>query len=378
MAVAVISEFNPFHNGHAYLIDAAKKLADAPVIAVMSGSFTQRGEVALTDKYSRARTALENGVDLVIELPCAYAVSNAQRFAYCGVHIAKSFDCVKHLAFGCECGSIEALSSALSAAQDPRVNEIIASKMNEGDYYPRALQLAVKEVSGDKIADVFSSPNNILAIEYLKNLSDTNITPLAIKRKFVSHDSVNACGEFASASFVRNALRGGESAEKYLPSAPSKITYPENLERVTLYKLRTMSADDFRLLPDVKEGLENRIVYAVKNYNSVDEIISFVKTKRYTHARLRRIITCALLGITEKLQTTPIEYARVLGFTNVGASLLKSCRLEVISSVSKADKSNKNISDLLSADISATDIASLAYDEVGRCGSDFKNQIVKV
>ncbi len=378
MAVAVISEFNPFHNGHAYLIDSAKKLTDAPVIAIMSGSFTQRGEVALTDKYSRAKTALENGVDLVIELPCVYAVSNAQRFAYGGVRIAKSFDCVNHLAFGCECGRVEDLNSAVSASQDPRVNKIVASKMNEGDYYPRALQLAVKEVFGDKVSDVFSSPNNILAIEYLKNLSDTNITPLAIKRKSVAHDSVKTCGKFASASFVRNALRSGKSAEKYLPSVPSKITYPENLERITLYKLRTMSADDFRLLPDVKEGLENRIAYAVKNYNSVEEIISYVKTKRYTHARLRRIITCALLGITEKLQTTPIEYARVLGFTNVGASLLKSCRLEVISSVARVDKSSKNILDLLSADISATDIASLAYDEIGCCGSDFKSQIVKV
>lgn len=378
MAVAVISEFNPFHNGHAYLINEIKRLTNEPVIAVMSGSFTQRGEVALTDKYSRAKTALENGVDLVIELPCAYAVSNAQRFAYCGVHIAKSFGCVNRLAFGCECGSIEDLKSAVFAAKDSRVNEIVALKMNEGDYYPRALQFAVKEVYGDKTAQVFSSPNNILAVEYLKNLSDSNITPLAIKRKAVAHDSADACGKFASASFVRSAIRRGESAEKYLPSLPAKITNPKNLERAVLYKLRTMSAADFALLPDVKEGLENRIAHAVKNYNSVNEIIDFVKTKRYTHARLRRIITCALLGITEKLQTTPIEYARVLGFTNIGASLLKSCRLEVISSVSKADKSNKNILDLLSADISATDIAALAYDEVYGCSSDYKNQIVKV
>lgn len=378
MAVAVISEFNPFHNGHAYLINEIKRLTNEPVIAVMSGSFTQRGEVALTDKYSRTKTALKNGVDLVIELPCAYAVSNAQRFAYCGVHIAKSFDSVSRLAFGCECGSVEDLKKAVFASKDSRVNEIVASKMNEGDYYPRAMQSAVRKIYGENTAQVFSSPNNILAVEYLKNLSDSDITPLAIKRKAVAHDSLRTCGEFASASFIRTVIRRGESAEKYLPSLPDRITYPANLEKAALYKLRMMSTFDFSLLPDVKEGLENRIFNAVKKYNSIKEIIDCVKTKRYTHARIRRIITCALLGITEKLQTTPVEYARVLGFTKEGATLLKSCRLDVISSVSKADRKNKNISDLLSVDITATDIAALAYDEICGCSSDYKNQIVKV
>lgn len=378
MAVAVISEFNPFHNGHKYLIETAKKLTNEPVIAIMSGSFTQRGEAAVTDKFSRAKTALENGVDLVLELPTVYAVANAQRFAFGGVQIAKSFDCVNYLAFGCESGNVDSLKNALNAVESPAVNEIVSQKMSEGDYYPRALQSAVNEIFGEETAKVLSSPNNILAVEYLKNLSDTDIQPLAVKRIGTGHDSDKACEEFASASLVRSILRNGENAEKYVPSVASKITFPENLERIMLYKLRMMSAKDFLLLPDVNEGLENRIADAVKKYNYLEEIISSVKTKRYTHARLRRIMTCALLDITENLQRTPIEYVRVLGFTKEGASLLKSCHLAVITSVAKAMKADSNITRLLKKDVLATDIAALAYSDIDRCGNDYIKQIVKM
>lgn len=378
MALAVISEFNPFHNGHKYLIQTAKKLTNEPVIAIMSGSFTQRGEVALTDKFSRAKTALENGVDLVLELPAVYAVANAQRFAFCGVQIAKSFDCVNYLAFGCESGNVDSLKNALNAIENPAVNEITSKKMGGGDYYPRALQSAVSEVFGKETAEVLSTPNNILAVEYLKNLSDTDIQPLAVKRIGTAHDSEETCGEFASASLVRSILRQGENAEKYVPSVSTEITFPENLERIMLYKLRMMSAKDFSLLPDVNEGLENRIVDAVKNYNSLKEIIFYIKTKRYTHARLRRIMICALLDITENLQCTPIEYVRVLGFTKAGASLLKNCRLNVVTSVAKALKADSNTAKLLEKDVLATDIAALAYNEIGRRGSDYIKQIVKI
>ena len=378
MAVAVISEFNPFHNGHKYIVQTAKKRTNEPVIAIMSGSFTQRGEVAITDKFSRAKTALENGVDLVLELPTVFAVANAQRFAFGGVQIAKSFDCVNYLAFGCESGSVDSLKNALNAIESPAVNEIVSQKMSNGDYYPRALQSAVNEIFGEETAEILSTPNNILAVEYLKNLADTDIQPLAVKRIGTAHDSDEVCEEFASASLVRSILRSGENAEKYIPSVVQKITFPENLERIMLYKLRMMSAEDFSLLPDVNEGLENRIADAVKRYNSVKEIISSVKTKRYTHARLRRIMTCALLDITENLQRTPIEYVRVLGFNKEGASLLKNCRFEVVTSVAKTLKSGSNITKLLEKDVLATDIAALAYNDVDRCGNDYIQQIVKI
>ena len=378
MAVAVISEFNPFHNGHKYLVEQAKMLTNEPVIAVMSGSFTQRGEVAVTDKFSRAKTALENGVDLVVELPVVYAVASAQRFADSGVRIAKAFDCVNYLSFGCENDNIIELKAAADALGNAEVREIISVQMKQGCYYPRAVEAAIREVFGNKTAEIIRTPNNILAVEYLRSLGNCKIKPLPIMRKGTEHDSDKVCGELASASHIRSLLRSGESAYKYLPSVPENITYTENLERILLYKLRMMNAEDFAKLPDVSEGLENRISDAVRNYNSVGEIISAVKTKRYTHARLRRIMTCALLDITESLQCTPIEYVRVLGFTNTGASLLKNCRIKVVTSVAKSLKSDSNISKLLEKDVLATDIAALAYNDVGRCGSDYVEQIVKI
>lgn len=378
MAVAVVSEFNPFHNGHKYLVQKAKSLTNEPVIAVMSGSFTQRGEVAVTDKFSRAKTALENGVDLVLELPCVYAVANAQRFAFCGVHIAKSFDCVNYLAFGCENDNIEVLKSASLALENPQVRKVLNAEMKNGSYYPRAVEKAVRAVFGDETADILTTPNNILAVEYLRNLKDCNIRPLPVMRKGTAHDSDDACGGFASASFVRSLLRRGEDAENYLPAFTNEITYPENLERALLYKLRMMSARDFRKLPDVNEGLENRIIDAVHDYNSVEEITTAVKTKRYTHARLRRIMTCALLDITEVHQRTPVDYVRVLGFTKTGAALLKNCRLDVVTSTSKALKKGSNIKKLLEKDILSTDIAALAYNRVHICGSDYTRSIIKI
>ena len=375
MAVAVVSEFNPFHNGHKYLLETAKNITNEGVIAVMSGSFTQRGEVALTDKFTRAKTALNNGADLVIELPVVYAVSNAQRFARCGVEIAKAFDCVNYLAFGCENDDVDELIKASKAIENQEVKLKINEEMKNGNYYPRAVEYAVRSVFGDKTADILTSPNNILAVEYLRNLTD-KIKPLPIMRKGVEHDSTVTSENIASASQIRALLRNEKIAESFLPEIPTQITYTENLELITLYKLRSMTSEDFAKLPDVNEGLENRIYEAVNKYNSIKEIIEAVKTKRYTHARIRRIITCALLGITEQMQNSDVNYARVLGFTSEGAKMLKECKLEVVTSVAKALK-NENIRDMLEKDVYATDISALAYNKMLDKGIDFTTPIIK-
>ena len=230
MATAVICEFNPFHNGHKYLLEKAKKITGQPIVAIMSGSFVQRGEVAVTDKFSRAKIALENGADLVVELPAVYAVSNAQRFASCGAHIAKAFDCVDTLAFGCESESADLLLSASKAINDERVKILLKEEMKNGNYYPRAVENSVRTVFGDETADVLTSPNNILAVEYIKSLGDSKVKPLPILRTGTQHDSELMVGNFASASQVRKMLRAGECAKDFVPSVPCEITYPQLLE----------------------------------------------------------------------------------------------------------------------------------------------------
>ena len=378
MAVAVICEFNPFHNGHRYLLGEAKRITGGKALAVMSGSFTQRGETAVCSKFDRAKIALENGADLVIELPTVYAVANAERFAKGGVETAKLFSCVEYLAFGCEDDDLELLIRAAFARDDMRVKEIVARQMYGGDYYPRAYERAVRQVFGDDIADIIAKPNNILAAEYIRALNGSGIKPLPIKRKGAQHDSDITDGEYASASYIRKLLRSGKDTGKLLPEVPLDITYPEKLDTALLYRLRNMTAEELRLLPDVSEGLENRIITAARSCSTVEELINEVKTKRYTRARICRILTCALIGVTRELQNKEARHARVLGFTPEGEKMLKTCMGEVVTSVSKAESLGGSTAELLAADIRATDVAALAYGTVKPCGADYLTKIIKI
>ena len=377
MATAIICECSPFHNGHAWLFRTAKLLTGAETIAVMSGSFTQRGEVAATDKFTRAGTLLRGGADLVLELPTAYAVANAQRFAEGGVRVAKAFACVDTLAFGCETEDLGILETAANALRSERVNELIARQMQEGGYYPRALQGAVETVYGSDVAAAVSSPNNILAVEYLRALRGTGIRPLPLRRQGAAHDSDKPSGSYASASRIRAMLRAGGDVSAYLPEIPERVTRPELLDRAVLARLRTMTADELRAVPDVGEGLEHRVLKAAGQCGSVEELLQSVKTKRYTHARLRRVVTAAFLGLTKELSDRDVSYARVLGMTDRGAGLLCSCRCEIVTSPAAALRESGEINDFLQLDIRAADLAALAYEPVLPSGSDFCTRILR-
>ncbi len=377
MAIGIICEFNPFHNGHKYLIQKAKSLVNEPVAVVMSTSFTQRGEIAITDKFTRAKSALLGGADLVIELPVAYAVSNAEVFAKSGVKILSSFSRLTHLAFGCENSNIELLKQTADAHKNTAVQSLVAKEMQNGSYYPKAIESAVRAIYGDKPAEILATPNNVLAVEYLKALP-SNISPLPIRREGVEHDSENTENGFASASYIREQLKQGKNIAEFAPFEPTELALPDNLETALLYKLRSMSVHQLADLPDVTEGLENRIYTAVHEYNSVNEILFAVKSKRYTLARLRRILICALLNITKEIQNTEPCYARVLGFTNDGAKILKSCTLPVITSVKKGLSLGGNTEKLLKTEIFATDVFSLAVNPPKKCGADFTTPIIKI
>lgn len=377
MSTAIICELNPFHYGHEYLLRTARLLTGEDNIAIMSGSFTQRGEVAVCDKFTRAKTALRYGADLVVELPTAHAVANAQRFAEGGVRIAQAFSDVRQLAFGCEDADPDILYTAANALNSERVNALIAAEMRGGGYYPRALEAAVRTIYGDAVAAAVSSPNNILAVEYLRALEGTGIRPLPIQRKGAAHDSQVVSGRYASASHIRSVLRAGGAAKGLLPETPPRVTYPELLDRAVLYCLRTMTAEELRMLPEVGEGLEQRILDAAGRARSVEELLMLVKTKRYTHARLRRIVTCAFLGLTEKLQTRTVGYVRVLGFTDAGERMLRSCRCEIVTSAAKALRKNDENAAHLHMDVRSADLAALAYREIMPSNSDFSTKILR-
>lgn len=380
---AVICEFNPFHNGHKYLLSEIRNQGYECIICVMSGSFTQRGDVAITDKWERTRVALENGADLVIELPVPFAVASAQRFAKGGVDIIKATGVVDKIFFGSECGDIKLIEKAAFATKNAEVTAALGEYMDKGYYYPQALEQAVKDIYGTELSAILASPNNTLGVEYVKELTGSGIECGTINRIAVEHDSCDTRGEFASASLIREMIFNNEDVKAFVPEGnfwnPAMIEYGE---RAVLFKLKSMSLEDFKNLPDVSEGLENRILNAVRECNSLEELLKEIKTKRYTMARLRRIITSALLGITKDLQNSPMPYLRILGMTDKGklalSEISKNTHLPIVTSVAQALKClDDNAKEMLMCDIRATDIRTIFERTISKSGKDFTEAFIK-
>ena len=376
----VICEYNPFHNGHKYLLEQIKSDNNS-VIAVMSGSFTQRGDVAIADKFSRAETAVKYGADLVLELPTVYACAPAETFARGAVQVLRGTGVLDSLCFGSETDDTELLKAAADIFEDERFKTELKANMESGDYYPKAVEKAAETIHSQKLAKLLSTPNNILAVEYLRALRGTDIGFKAVKRVGTNHDSNEVSGEYTSASNIRSIIKQGESFSSFTPDY--EITNPadfKNLERTVLYRMRTMNKDEIAALPDVKEGLENRIYDAVQTSGSLDELLDSVKTKRYTMSRLRRILVYALLGITADLPQTDAPYIRVLAFNKKGAELMshikKRSSLPLITNVSDGYNSlDDNAKRIFDIDIRATDIFNLATEKVGECKSDFTRKL---
>ena len=232
----VICEYNPFHNGHKYLLEQIKSDNNS-VIAVMSGSFTQRGDVAIADKFSRAETAVKYGADLVLELPTVYACAPAETFARGAVQVLRGTGVLDSLCFGSETDDTELLKAAADIFEDERFKTELKANMESGDYYPKAVEKAAETIHSQKLAKLLSTPNNILAVEYLRALRGTDIGFKAVKRVGTNHDSNEVSGEYTSASNIRSIIKQGGSFSSFTPDY--EITNPadfKNLERTVLYR----------------------------------------------------------------------------------------------------------------------------------------------
>lgn len=328
MATGIIAEFNPFHNGHKYLIAEVKKLNNnSPVVCVMSGAFVQRGDIAITDKWTRAKAALQNGADLIIELPVTFSMNTAQKFAEGAVGTLLATGIIDSLAFGSESGDITELKNAASLlADEPEdVSNKIKLFMSEGMSYPAARERAYKGLIPPKL---LSSPNDILALEYLTALVKSGNTKdiYAIQRKGVSHDSTDTSGNIASASEIRRMTANGENTADYLPCSDFPVYNSAALDTAIIAKLRTCGAEYLKNINDVAEGLENRFIKAAMECYTVNDLCMAVKSKRYTLSRLRRIAWSSLLGITKEAASLPPSYIRVIGMNDRGKMLLKQMK----------------------------------------------------
>ena len=404
--VAIIGEYNPFHNGHAYHIQKTKEITKADyVVSIISGSFVQRGNVSLIDKWAKADMALCNGVDLVIELPTVYSISSAENFAYGAIKILNSLKVVDTLSFGCEFCDLSVLQKiADTLIEEPHeFKTLLEHELSKGISFPKARENALLMYLNDirKYANILSSPNNILAIEYLKALKKTKskIKPIAIQRINVGYNELEIKNNFASATAIRQKIIENKPSglSKLMPSKSYKILYDSiqkghyvkditAFEKQIFYILRKMKIEDIANLPDIAEGLENSIKNSADSCNTISEFMNIIKTKRYTATRIQRILLYALLGITKDDMKNSYKiqpYIRVLGMNEKGKQLVSRIsnfrnKLNIITSVKKYLDSNPNkeLLNMLNIDINATNIYTLGYAKDSWSNLDYTHNMI--
>lgn len=345
--VGIISEYNPFHMGHEYQIKKLREILsnDTAVIAVMSGNYTQRGEVAVADKLVRAQAAVDCGVNLVLELPFPFSMSSAEFFAKSGVKILGEIGVVDHLVFGSESGDIDELSdiaSVMSSKEYALTLDAISSANENKDLgYPELCQLALSKVYGKDISRDFLSPNNILAIEYIKAISafGYSMTPLTVRREGAGYlDIINPMAQFQSASAIREELAiGNTSALDYVPKNARTVykkaidegKMPSDASRLDLGVISSFRLNSLSAAPDIQDaggGLYNRLCDLSADATSIISLTSMADTKKYTKARIRRAIWNSYFGVTSSDVRKLPCYTQVLAMDRVGRSVLKKIK----------------------------------------------------
>ena len=376
----VICEFNPLHNGHKYLLDAIKKETGGYTVCVMSGNFVQRGECAIIDKYRRTRMALENSADLVIELPSPFAVATAEKFAFGGVSLLDALGCCDRIYFGSESGTATELAYIAKLLKSEEFSSAVAEEIKTGDNFATSRENAVRRLAGNEAADILRKPNNILGIEYIKALETlkSSIKPYTVKRIGAAHDSADT-GVNASAKAIRECMLSGSSYSYMMPKeniyyindavkhgeAPASITY---CERSIIADLRRAKPEELRSVPDVAEGIENKIIAAAKESGCLEGLYAKIKSKRYSHARIRRIILSYFLRIDKSFNRIP--YIKVLGMNKNGLDIIKSKTntLPYVVNFSDVKKLDNYSQELFAHEAMIDDIYALMQPVVGDGG----------
>ncbi len=325
-SVGIICEYNPFHNGHIYHIKKVKELyPDYTIILVMSGNFTQRGEVSLIDKWEKTRLAL-NYVDLVVLLPFPFSTQSADIFAYGATQILKHLK-VNALVFGAE-SSYDDLYKVAKVQKEEKFHTLVKEYMSDGINYPSALSKASYSLTGIKI----DKPNDLLGVSYIKNLMDTNIHIKTIKRTNDFHQS-DLSSNIISASTIRNLLKEKKDIKKYVPKETIEAlnNYHFTEEYFPYLKYKIISENDLSIYQSVDEGIENRLKKYVIDANSLDEFINKVKCKRYTYNKIKRMLIHILCSFTkeEAKKMKNIEYINILGFNEKGKKYLNKIKKEI-------------------------------------------------
>lgn len=405
--VGLITEYNPFHNGHAYHIEKAKMLTGADrVIVVMSGDFVQRGAPAVMPKHLRTESALLSGASLIIELPVCFATGSAEYFAQGSISLLNQLGCIDSICFGSECGDLHLLKEIAQILADEPIEYQTALKqaLKEGASFPAARQEALN-IYSDKYSEILASPNNILGIEYLKALSKihSKMEPFTIKRIGAGYHDMDIDGQFSSATAIRSdiyQLADVNSSSESLPLTHIQTQVPSSCHELMKKNYQTrypVKADDFSLLLkakllsetagslshylDMSPELANRILRLRNDYLSFEQFCDLLKTKELTRSRISRSFIHVLLGITNDWLTAikaPAPYARILGFRRDHADLLgilkRTSDIPLITSPARAVLADTAYQ-MLELDIYASDLYESVITDL--YGTPFHNELTK-
>lgn len=373
----IICEYNPFHSGHAYHIEKTKEAlgGDAYIVCVMSGNFVQRGDFAVFNKHTRAKMAVLCGVDVVIELPTPYALQSARDFAKAGVYLLDSLGVCKYLSFGSESGSLELLQNAARTIATDKAEALIRDGLNTGLPYASAQQKAADALLSEN-AGIFKSPNNTLGIEYIKAIDalGSSMQPMTVQRHGGKHDGDTGL----SASYLRKALSLGTLPVDVMPGAAEAVcrdemaqgrgpVFIDNAEQAILSRIRAVR--DFSDIPGAADGLDRRFLRYANSAPTVASLLEKVKTKRFAMSRIRRVLMCAVLGITTDDIKSPPPYIRILAMNKRGKEIMKAARkhagLPIITKPASVVKlPDKRAIELFNKECSATDFYALSYANV--------------
>ena len=383
----ITAEYNPLHNGHKFHIERTRELTGADcVVAVMSGNFTQRGEPAILDKWERGKLAVENGIDLVLELPFVYACSRAETFARGAMDILQGIGATT-VSFGSESGDISALNNLVRALDD-NADSIEGERveiMKSGTSFAKAGEMAVEQILGTEASELMVSPNNILALEYLKRIAYWNkqghaIEAVTVKRHGSGYHGVNEDAGFAGASAIRKmkskAQFSGYVPEDVASALEKALAYDdgkgailhmeEEMFRLVRGEVIKSSPDELRKIFCMGEGLENKLKKEIVKAECLSDFVDSLVSKRYTEATIRRLLVYVLLGIKE-YEPSKAVYGRVLAAGEKGRKLLGELRkadehIPLITNINKDEIENKEVQDCLAYDILAADMYNVILD----------------
>lgn len=383
-ATAIICEYNPFHNGHKYHIEETRQKCNSDyIIGIMSGPFTQRGTPAIVNKYKRAETALNNGCDIIIEIPVRYATSSAEGFAYGAAGIVKATGIVNEICFGIESGSLSELMliSDIIDKEPDAYRSILQAQLKSGFSYPVARTSALKtylEASGSSFDIDISQPNTILALEYLRACKDLELNTHTIKRTDAGYHNISLSDNpdgMCSASAIRHNVQAGMNIDNYIPyNASDFLSYPlyENDFSLQLYMALINNINHPEEYLDMPNDLTLRIQNNITKYENWTQFMTLLKTKQYTYSRIQRALCHCMLGIKElpksktKTDMYKAPYIRVLGFRKSASALMKELNQSSVLPVITKPRDVHSLSDsfarkLLQEDITAAEIYETAF-----------------